>query len=595
VRHGTGTTRRTIDEHGETLTHSGALALAPWLAPWIGGAALFPLGAIGYVMWGRDPVAAPWAAVALALAVVGLSALAYRAGRARGPIVRAGVAAGVATAGAWLLAATLTGPWTRPTRDLWVLLLIVGPSAANLVRLLRGDGHDGAGGWAKLGEAVRLPGSRVLSARRDGERIHAVVEAAPGTTQDEILAAAPRIASATGAPAGGVRLVADPDHGRRANLVLVTRDLLKSPIPWPGPSARGASIAEALVIGVREDGSPLRLWLPGDERAGRAATHVLVSGMTGSGKSVSARLILAEALTRSDVEATVIDTVKGAQFVAPFRGLSRCTVITSNDEAKAFLASLPGVIADRADYLGSRGYDQWAAGCGLPYRLVLIEEAAAGLGTSRALAVAAQTARSVGVGLIISLQRATHLNLSTDVRQQLGAVIAHGCRPGDEKYGLSAETVDSGAAPQRWGATRPGYCYAELPGTPSESWSSPARVFIAGISAVTAVLDRTGVCEGTDPAPLVAQRGPQPVSAGDTARDLFLSHLDLLRGDGRTEIRPRDFASVREVTGYSAPWVTAELARLVDEGELEPAGTRGVYNFTSDEGAYAPARVGGQS
>jgi Helicase HerA, central domain len=585
--------RRVIDDRGEVLTHSGWLALAPWLAPWAGAVALFPLGGAGYVMWGRDPQAAPWAAVGLALAVVALATLAYRAGRARGPIVRAGVAAGVACAGAWLLAATLTGPWTRPTRDLWVFLLIVGPCSANLVRLLRGDGQDGNGGWAKLGDAVKLPGSRVLSARRDGERIHAVVEGAPGTTQDEIMAAGPRIASATGAPAGGVRLVADPDHGRRANLTLVTRDLLKAPIVWPGPSARGASIAEALLLGVREDGSPLRLWLPGDEQAGRAATHVLVTGMTGSGKSVTARLIVTEALTRSDCEVTIIDTVKGAQFVAPFRRLSKCTVVTSGDAAKAFLASLPALIADRAEQLGSRGYDQWAAGCGLPYRLVLIEEAAAGLGTSRALAVASQTARSVGVGLVVSLQRATHQNLSTDVRAQMATVLAHGCRPGDERYGLSAETVDSGAAPQRWGATRPGYVYGEIVGTPSESWSSPARVFIAGIGAVTAELGHAGVQVDTDPPPFEAQRGSQAVSAGDTARDLFLSHVDLLRGDGRAEIRPRDFASVRETLGYSAAWVTAELARLVDQGELEPAGARGVYRFTSAGTPLAPARVGG--
>jgi hypothetical protein len=78
------------------------------------------------------------------------------------------------------------------------------------------------------------------------------------------------------------------EGGRRARLDLVTTDALRVPLPWVRPSAGGASIAEPLLLGGRRGGSPLKLWIPGDQSVSRAGTNVLITGMTRAGKSTGA-------------------------------------------------------------------------------------------------------------------------------------------------------------------------------------------------------------------------------------------------------------------------------------------------------------------
>lgn len=567
---------RTVAPPSEYVTQAvGPWHVLPWLWPWALCIALLPLAAGLWALWGRDPGAAPWGAVALALGTAGLSLLAWRAGRARGVIVRAHAAASVAVAGTWTMTAMLSGPFTRPVIDVWVCLLLVGGISWNIRRGLRGQGEEHDSGWSTLAERVKLPGSRVMSPVRDGLQVRATIEAQRGSqTAADIVAARERIASGLGVPAQGVRLTPDPESAARAHLTVVTRDVLKTPTPWPGPSRPGQSIAEPLVLGTRENGDPLELWLPGDHRAGRSATHVLVTGMTGAGKSAAGRLLLAEILTRPDAQVWLIDSVKARQFTGPFR--DRVTELaTETDAARVLISKLPGLITERADELGARGYDQWERGCGLPYLVVHVEEAASVVASSRPFALAAQTARSAGVSLVVSLQRAVHTNLPTDVRQQLGAALAFGCRPGDERFsGLSAEVLDAGASPQTWGASRPGYCYAEIPGTDPALWSAPARTFVSDSAGVAAALGGGPDHQTTEN---VAPRSTQQADV----RALFLARLHELKDS--TVIRPADFAQVLSDGQRSAAWLSGALRELVDRGVLVDAG-RGRYrwpDFTS--------------
>lgn len=567
---------RTTAPPNEYVTQAvGPWHVLPWAWPWVLCLALLPLAAGLWALWGRDPGSAPWGAVALALGTVGLSLLAWRAGRARGAIVRAHAAASVAVAGCWLLAATIVGPFTRPVIDIWVCLLLVGGISWNIRRGLRGQGDEHDSGWSGLADRVKLPGSRVMSTVRDGHQVRATIEAQRGAqTSGDILAARERIASGLGVPASGVRLVADPDSAARARLTVVTTDVLKTPTPWPGPSHPGQSIALPLVLGTRETGEPLQLWLPGDHKAGRSATHVLITGMTGAGKSAAGRLLLAEILTRPDALVMLIDTVKARQFTSPFRDRV-AELATEPEKARALVAKLPGLIAQRADQLGERGYDQWEPGCGLPYLVVHVEEAASVIASSRPFALAAQTARSAGVSLIVSLQRAVHTNLPTDVRQQLGAALAFGCRPGDERFsGLSAEVLDGGASPQAWGASRPGYCYGEIPGTDPALWSAPARTFVSDSAGVAAALDGD---QDHQAGKNDAQRPAQATHSAD-AKALFLARLRELKDSGTTVIRPSDFAAVLSDGQRSPAWLSGALRDLVDKGVLTDAG-RGMYRF----------------
>lgn len=544
----------------------------PWLWPWCLAIAVGGLGAGLHMLWGRSLASAPWAAVGIALATVGLTALAYRAGQARGPLIRAGAALAVAVAGVWLLWALLVPPWRHPVLDVWIALALAGPIAANVMRGLRGDGQDGAGGWDRLAEQVKLPGARVLDAKRRGHAVTATVQVGAGQTQDDVQTAVPLLASAFGAPKAGARAVPDPDDSSRATLTLVTTDVLGKILPWPGPSARGRSILEPIEVGIHESGERLKFWLPADERIGRVAQHVLIAGMMGSGKSVLGRVVIAECLTRPDVEYWLIDEVKGRQFTSPFGDRVHRLAKTA-DEAKAMVSAMPGIIAERADVLGAQGMDnwhpdaRWPDGTPMRYLVLHIEEAEVSIATSRPFVRSAQTGRSAGVGLVTSLQRPVHTNLPVDARQQMGVAFQFGCKKGDAKWGLSEATRAAGADPEVWGNSRPGLVYAEIPGTPQEMWSAPGRIYFPTAEEITTALETPPLEE--------TLHLPPEFTAGE-ARQMLRSALLVLHDAGRVVVRPRDLADVRGTLLKSPAWLTLELGRLVDEGMLV-ARERGVY------------------
>jgi hypothetical protein len=569
-----------IDHESVSYSSAGPWHLAGWIWPWVVTAALWPLAAVLWLIWGSDPVIAPWAAVAVALATVGLSAWAWKLGRARGSIVRGHGTAAVAVAGGWLLIAVLDAPWTRPARDFYVLLILLWPATWNIRRGMRA-GDEGDSGWSDLASKIKLPGSRVIDVGRDGYRTTATVEVTPGLqTAADVDAARPHIASALRVPLQNVRSVADPDDAARAKLTVVSVDVLRTPTPWPGPSARGTSIAEVAVIGPRENGDQLRLWFPGDPHMGRAAMSLLITGMTGAGKSAGGRLLIAEILTRWDVELTLIDTVKGVQFNRPFRDHPRIRQLaTTHADAKKAIAALPERIRLRANELGERGYDEWEPGCGLPYEVVHIEEAADSVATSRDLVRAAQTCRSAGMSLIVSLQRAMHTNLPTDVRQQLGGTLAFGCKAGDQKFtGLSEEALAAGAAPQEWGNSRPGYCYLTGPGIDADLWGVPGRTFHTDAPTISQAVAEPDAAEPTlTLVPPLAEPEPSRPDARQ-AQSLVIARLKELREAGVAEIKPSDFADLG--LDRSPAWYTAALSQLVGDGVLRPI-RRGVYGWAA--------------
>ncbi|WP_133898003.1 hypothetical protein [Streptomyces sp. KS 21] len=71
-------------------------------------------------------------------------------------------------------------------------------------------------------------------------------------------------------------------------------DLLKNTVPCPGPSSPGGSIADAVIVGIYEDGTVVPMWFSGDPQAARNAMMLLLMGMTGSGKSEGGLTALAE-------------------------------------------------------------------------------------------------------------------------------------------------------------------------------------------------------------------------------------------------------------------------------------------------------------
>lgn len=542
----------------------------PWLIAPTVALSLMPLGLFLHSLWGDSP-AVP--SVILTITVIALTRLTWRAGTPRGVQLRGHATVSVGTAGTWLIAAVITGPTEHPVSDGWWLILFSFTASWWLHRWLRrgdGGGPAASSGWEDVGAAVGLARSRVLSTRVDGPRVHATVELARGfqTAADVTGSVLRKTAAYLGLPGGAVTTAEDPAHAGVAHMTMVTLDLLINPIPWPGLSSPGGCITEPLLLGIRENGDPLQLILPAQPRLRIPAQNCLICGMTGAGKSVTGLILCAEVASRHNADLEIFDTVKGAQFLSPFVGRPRVTIYREDREADRAIEALPARIKQRADYLGNLGLRDWQPGCGINYVVIHVEEAAASAGKKAAFAKAAQQCRSAGMSLVTSQQRVTTANLSSDVRQQMGSIFQFGCnresRPQD--YGIGEAVINAGAIPHHWGNSKPGYCYAQVPGVDPGLWHQPGRIFDASPTEITAAL--TG-------------HEPPTRTAGETpaleAKALFIARLNELHAEGRTVIRPADFDDVLAQIGKSRPWLSEALKAMVTQGKL--TGGNGAYQF----------------
>jgi hypothetical protein len=618
--------------------HTVRLPLWPYLVTPASAVGLWAGTAGAHAYWGSSPAAAGGAAVGLTLAGTALTGLTWRAAAARGA-VRRGVATASALAGsAWTIGAMLAGPWERPWLDLWLLGAPTASIAMGVVRVLRsgqGDGEEGGG----LGEAVKsLRGARIGRARVDGARATAPVTLEPGTPAAALAADRASLASALDVPATAVRVIPNQDSARRATVSVVPVDQLRDTRYWPGPSAPGTSIADAPIrLGVCEDGEPLELWLPGDHKAGRNSVHLSVVGMSGAGKTELVLNLCADVLTRTDARLVVTDTRKGDQLPEWLRRAAHEAYLDATS-AEDYLDGLPQVIAQRARHLGQRGLKQWVKGCGLPYMVVVCFEAARLVSESDTFVDVSESARSVGICLIVELQRATHDRFPTSARANISGKVCLGVeRDDDAQAALSEGTLDAGAAPWEWKNMRPGYLYAELPGVDQERWSMPARAYIARseeeraaaiapyrpVTAAPATskpreekavtepgpdpdeperpeindaLDLAEPPDDVDPAQPIVIPADMPRLAFGTlrtppmgteeARAWTRDYLLQLHAAGHTQVRPAELGDVIEATGLTASWVSKELRRLSSGPDAILQRTdRGIYKLRVPEPA----------
>lgn len=607
--------------------HTVKIPLWPYLVTPASAAGLWVATAGAHAYWADSPTAAGAAAAGLTLAGTALSGLTWRAAAARG-IVRQAVSTLACVAGStWTVGAMLCGPWTHPWLDMWLIGAPTASIAMAAIRVLRSGQSGDAGESAELGsslaEAVRsLRGARVGAARIDGARATAPVVLEAGTTAGDLASERGALASALDVPATAVRVIPDPDSARRAKVTVVPVDQLHEVRYWPGPSAPGASIADAPIrLGVYEDGEPLELWLPGDHSKGRNSAHLSVVGMSGAGKTELVLNLCADLLTRTDARLVITDARKGDQLPQWLREGAHEAYLDATS-AEDYIDSLPQLIAQRARHLGQRGLKQWVKGCGLPYLAVVNFEAAKLVSESGGTFVdVSESARSVGIFLLVELQRATYDRFPTSARANISAKICLGVeRVDDAEAALSESTLDAGAAPWEWKNSRPGYLYAEFPGVDKERWSMPARAFIARSeddrAAAIAPYRPAGATAARpastqrQEAPPVTTPSPQPVNQDDQdderelnkalnlaeppddvdpsqpirvptdmprlafgtlreppmgaeeARMWLRTYLTQLHDQGITTVRPAELGDVMEATGKGASWVGKELRRL---------------------------------
>ncbi|WP_406284775.1 hypothetical protein [Embleya sp. NBC_00896] len=451
----------------------------PLLPPWIVTAGLTIPAAIGHATIGSNPAAT----AVIGAAGAGVTVAAWSEASKRSPRLKAMATVSTGAASAYLTAATVAGPGAEQV----ALMHVVGGAALslwwNLRHGLRNSASEGDGDGL-LG-LVGLARAQVVKGEVVGGEVRADIQLPPGEmTPKDVEQRIPELASALRTSPAAIRVTKNRDDHSRVALSVTPVDQLRKAIPYPGPQLPGQSIARPIRFGVYQDGRPMLVWLPGsdDRDEPRPLSHMAETGMTGAGKSESMVIVLVEAMTRSDVVVWVGDPSKGRQTLGDIRsGLDWCE--TTPAGVGAMLDVLVTVVKRRADQLGRLGYKQWVPECwskhGIPLLLVHFEESSdEAVADHPNLVTAAKQARSAGVVLSVSLQRASYAGISTEVRSQFGTALVFGAKDdADASFMLDDRAKEAGASPEVWANSQPGCLYLQAPGVPVERWAVPGRAF----------------------------------------------------------------------------------------------------------------------
>lgn len=253
-------------------------------------------------------------------------------------------------------------------------------------------------------------------------------------------------------PLRAVRIEAHPS-GRAdlCQLAITRKDPFETQIPWNGPYNPGSCISKPIVCGVYEDATVATFTI--------VHKHILVMGMTDVGKSKLWQAIYGEVLSRKNVAVIYADAAKGEQTVGPLReGLAH--VILSEGGIHNLVSKLNGLVRERTDILASEGLDKWDPTSSLEYLIIHVEESGGIAG--RTFVKLAERARSAGISLILSLQRASSDRMNTSVRYNLGTSMCFGTKDVvDTQFALGKATIQAGACPHEWGNRRKGLYYLE--------------------------------------------------------------------------------------------------------------------------------------
>ncbi|NEB42290.1 plasmid transfer protein TraB [Streptomyces sp. SID14515] len=464
----------------------------PRMRPWLTVAAGVPATFASHHYWG-DSVPA---AIGLTVAAGVLTAATWWAGEGTRPgrRIHATLSTGLGTS--YLVVGTAVGPFDPALTSTLVIGGAVAAGSWNIRQALRVNvDTQKDGGNAETGVLVKAIGDAKVALRGkpkiEPNKVTAPLQLAAGqVTSDDLGNRIKHIAGELGVSPTSIRVIPDPDDAARATLVVVPKDELKQPTPWPGPSNPGGSITEPVVPGIYEDGEEARLWFPAGP--GRNATHFLTAGMNGSGKSAGQSVAITEALTRRDAIVWAVDPSKGQQTFAPFLPHLDWVEMTEAG-GNEMIDALSQVITARANELGRHGFKNWTPQAhdqlGMPYLIVWIEEAAKFFRNGTEMEGLVMEARSAGISVIISLQRPSATSMPTDVREQLGGVLCFGVKGSTTAdMALPDDVRDAGARPEAWENRKPGYAYLVAPGVDEDRYATPLRTYLIDDDQITGAL-----------------------------------------------------------------------------------------------------------
>ncbi|GAA2875553.1 plasmid transfer protein TraB [Streptosporangium fragile] len=479
----------TVEESSvNKVVAKGVSKLVTLSSPWVVGVLTFGVGcAFHVILDSDDPDVVAWTAFLMSAAVLVLTAVTYGQSHARGPWGRIHTTATTLLSGLWVTGATINGPLTVVTGR---LVLIGGFTLAlswNIRTVIRLKGWDAPGAISDplallFGQGAANAGMPAIEARTTTATAHKVEGAvqleAGRQTADDLTKKVPYIESGIGLPPGSITTAIDPDDASKAKVTISDPRVMKHPIPWPGPSRPGASIADALRHGLWQDLDELAYVIVGH--------HLQIMGQTGSGKSIGgAWNLLAEIVTRYDVAVFAVDVTKGTQTLGPLaEALHRFE--TTKAGAKALLREIQEQVKERTDQLSAKKKQKWVRGCGLTYWVLWIEEfpdvfdMLTDKEQENFLSML-KAIRSAGGTVVMSLQRSDYTQMPTLARGQLakacfGVESAH-----DAGFGLSEAQQDANARPELWSNKQPGMAYWDAPSIPDERIAMPLRTYAWGL------------------------------------------------------------------------------------------------------------------
>lgn len=205
----------------------------------------------------------------------------------------------------------------------------------------RGDDESGDDD-SKLRSELGLEGVKFKPAKaiRDESgkivRIEVKAKNKPGGTAKQIQEAVPGLESLAGdafgpgVPIGRSRAV--PNGPSETNIVIITEDVLKDMLPYPGPSAFGKPITVPLHIGTWEDQVPETIKIAGGHDDAPTPVSSGWMGMTRTGKTAGAHVEKLEISSRSNAALIWFDSVKGAQTAEPLADVFALMVATDDQK-----------------------------------------------------------------------------------------------------------------------------------------------------------------------------------------------------------------------------------------------------------------------
>jgi FtsK/SpoIIIE family len=307
-----------------------------------------------------------WAAIPAVSAVAGSAALAFGAKAGLPTLIERIYAATVVfTAGGWISAATLLGPFTSPLPVVLAFgaFILAVPWWAHRRRRAKVRVERKLQAWPDIASAVGLAGSQVMSAAVDVWGWRARFRLARGQTIADVVARIPAIESGLGTFRGAVRVYPTPDDlADRCELRVLDSDPHADAIHWAGPPV--SSVTEPIDLGTFEDATRCLVSF--------LRRHGIFGGTTGSGKSGGINVLMANLSACADVVIWAIDLKKGIELKPWQACIGR--LATTPEEAGALLADAVAIVQARAEYLAAIGRRVWEPSPDMPALIIIIDE-----------------------------------------------------------------------------------------------------------------------------------------------------------------------------------------------------------------------------